>query len=128
MPRRPTRTTATSSRSGIGCSERSRVARSSRGFGTGSTVSTDRTRNHWAAFCDCRSGRRTDVTMIRRGALILVVTVAFTGVTARGALAQAGKLDTQRIDEITGLKGTFTEQEGVFKVTAPRADTKVAVD
>lgn len=38
------------------------------------------------------------------------------------------RLDTARIDEITGLKGSFDEKEGVYKVTAPRSDVKVAVD
>lgn len=38
------------------------------------------------------------------------------------------KLDTNRIEQITGLKGTFTAAEGVFKVTAPRTDLPVTVD
>src|SRR5215210_1594926 len=38
------------------------------------------------------------------------------------------KLDTNRIEEITGLKGTFTVGEGVFKVTAPRNDLPISVD
>jgi hypothetical protein len=38
------------------------------------------------------------------------------------------KLDTARIEEITGLKGTLTPAEGVFKVTAPRNDLPVSVD
>jgi len=38
------------------------------------------------------------------------------------------KLDTARIEQITGLKGTLSEEEGVFKISAPRADVKVAVD
>src|SRR5262245_34758402 len=46
---------------------------------------------------------------------------------APGARAQA-RLDTARIEEITGLKGAYTESEGVFKVTSPRTDAKVAVD
>lgn len=37
-------------------------------------------------------------------------------------------LDTPRIDQITGLKGKLSEKEGVYKVTFPRADVKVAVD
>ncbi len=45
----------------------------------------------------------------------------------RTARAQGAKLDTVRIEEITGLKGTLSEPE-VFKVTSPRADTKVSVD
>ena len=37
-------------------------------------------------------------------------------------------LDTAKIDEITGLKGKLNEKEGVYKVTLPRNDVKVAVD
>jgi hypothetical protein len=37
-------------------------------------------------------------------------------------------LDTAKIDQITGLKGKFNEKEGVYKVTFPRADVKVAID
>jgi hypothetical protein len=37
-------------------------------------------------------------------------------------------LDTAKIDEITGLKGAFNQQEGVFKVSAPRTDVKVSID
>ena len=40
----------------------------------------------------------------------------------------AGTLDTAQIDQITGLKGTFNEAEGVFKVSQPRTDVKVTVD
>jgi hypothetical protein len=39
-----------------------------------------------------------------------------------------GALDTAKIDEITGLKGKLNEKEGVYRVTLPRADVKVAVD
>lgn len=43
--------------------------------------------------------------------------------------ANAGDaLDTTKIEQITGLKGTLNESEGVFKVTSPRSDVKVAVD
>ncbi len=37
-------------------------------------------------------------------------------------------LDTARIDEITGLKGAFNEEEKVFKVTSPRGDLGITVD
>ncbi len=37
-------------------------------------------------------------------------------------------LDTAKIETATGLKGTFNEAEGVFKVTAPRNDVKINVD
>ena len=37
-------------------------------------------------------------------------------------------LDTAKIDQITGLKGKLNEKEGVYKVTFPRSDVKIAVD
>src|SRR4029077_14562718 len=37
-------------------------------------------------------------------------------------------LDTAKIDQITGLKGKLNEKEGVYKVTWPRNDVKIAVD
>ena len=37
-------------------------------------------------------------------------------------------LDTNRIAQITGLPGTWSAAEGVFKVTTPRNDVKIAVD
>jgi len=42
--------------------------------------------------------------------------------------AQSKKLDTARIDELTGLKGKLNEQEGVYKVSSPRTDLKISVD
>lgn len=44
------------------------------------------------------------------------------------AIARDAKLPTERIDELTGLKGKLNEQENVYKVTSPRTDLKVAVD
>ena len=37
-------------------------------------------------------------------------------------------LDTNRIEEITGLKGKWYAEESVFKITQPRTDVKVAID
>ena len=42
--------------------------------------------------------------------------------------AKSAELDTAKIDELTGLKGKLNEQEGVYKVTLPRADVNVSVD
>src|SRR5438874_8939806 len=55
----------------------------------------------------------------------LVQTVAIAG--ALPFTAQAA-LDTNRIAQITGLPGTWSAAEGVFKVTAPRNDLPVSVD
>ena len=37
-------------------------------------------------------------------------------------------LDTNRIEQAIGLKGAWNAAEGVFKVTVPRNDVKIAVD
>jgi hypothetical protein len=37
-------------------------------------------------------------------------------------------LDTNRIEQLTGLKGVWNAGEGVFKITAPRSDLPVSVD
>src|SRR3954447_24740318 len=42
--------------------------------------------------------------------------------------ASAAGLDGTKIDQLTGLKGKLNEKEGVYRVTFPRADVKVAVD
>ena len=39
--------------------------------------------------------------------------------------ALAAKVDSARIEQITGLKGQWTEKEGVFKVQVPRSDLAV---
>lgn len=64
--------------------------------------------------------------MNKRSGLAIVAMISV--VAAGRAAAQPAKLDTARIEEITGLKGTLIEQEGVFKVTSPRTDVKIAVD
>jgi hypothetical protein len=43
-------------------------------------------------------------------------------------LAADTKLNTARIDELTGLKGKLNQSEGVYKVSSPRTDSKVTVD
>jgi hypothetical protein len=47
------------------------------------------------------------------------------GIPARSA---DGKPDAARIEQITGLTGTYSEKENVFKVSAPRSDVKIRVD
>jgi hypothetical protein len=44
------------------------------------------------------------------------------------AWLSAAPLDTNQLERLTGLKGTLNTPEGVFKVTAPRTDLKIAVD
>lgn len=42
--------------------------------------------------------------------------------------AQGAELNTAKIEQITGLKGTLNKKEEVFKVSTPRTDVKVSVD
>src|SRR6266571_8066949 len=54
-----------------------------------------------------------------------LILAAISAATSSSALAA---LDTAKIDNLTGLKGKLNEKEGVYKVTFPRNDVKVAVD
>src|SRR6266576_563557 len=47
---------------------------------------------------------------------------------AAAAVSAPAALDTTKIDEITGLKGKLNEKEGVYRISFPRGDVKVAVD
>src|SRR5438128_518369 len=55
----------------------------------------------------------------------LFILAAIFAATSISALAA---LDTAKIDNLTGLKGKLNEKEGVYKVTFPRDDVKIAVD
>ncbi|MDE2389356.1 MAG: DUF1259 domain-containing protein [Betaproteobacteria bacterium] len=43
-------------------------------------------------------------------------------------LSAATGLDTARIEQLTNLKGTFSKEENVFKVSKPRTDFKINID
>ncbi len=45
-----------------------------------------------------------------------------------GAVASSTGMDTQKIEQGTGLEGKLDKEENVFKVTKPRTDVKVEVD
>jgi len=47
---------------------------------------------------------------------------------AAAAVSAPAALDTAKIDNLTGLKGKLNEKEGVYRVSFPRSDVKVAVD
>jgi rhodanese-related sulfurtransferase len=63
--------------------------------------------------------------MKTRFSLRFLVPVAVLGWTAA---SHGAALDTNRIETITGLKGTWSASEGVFKVTQPRNEVAVKVD
>lgn len=50
------------------------------------------------------------------------------GVAAVHAADMPPAMDTARIEKLTGLKGSYSKEEDVFKVGKPRADIKVQVD
>ncbi len=58
----------------------------------------------------------------------LGIVVALVTTVVCPVLAQAGGLDTARIDELTGSKGSMSADEGVYKVTFPRTDVPISVD
>lgn len=58
----------------------------------------------------------------------LVIAIGVYACASQVQAQQQGALDTARIEQITGLKGTYSEQEDVFKVSKPRNDVKVQID
>jgi hypothetical protein len=55
---------------------------------------------------------------------ILIAVFLFTAFISASLAAD---LDTAKIDNLTGLKGKLNEKEGVYKVSLPRDDVKIAV-
>ena len=53
------------------------------------------------------------------------VTTIFASVVLPTLLFAQSKLDTTRIEQLTGTKGEMNEKEGVFIVRAPRTDLQV---
>lgn len=57
------------------------------------------------------------------------VTAAFALIVATAdAAGTASNLNTMEIERLTGLKGTYSIEENVFKVSQPRTDVKIQVD
>src|ERR1700692_4117699 len=62
----------------------------------------------------------------KRPNIFLIILFAFAVYNvAISARAESGKLDPDKIEKITGMKGEFNEKEGVYKVSYPRTDLKV---
>jgi hypothetical protein len=55
-----------------------------------------------------------------------IAATAFALIVA--AAHAADVLDTAKIEQLTGLKGSFSKEENVFKVSKPRSDVKIQVD
>src|SRR5712692_8942444 len=71
---------------------------------------------------------RGDESMMKRTVATLVLLGAF-GVAGAAPQKKGNgtKLDTARIEELTGIKGAFNAKEGVFKVSVPRTDLSVTI-
>lgn len=56
--------------------------------------------------------------------LIIGVFTCFLAMPSFANASSKSKLDTQKIERLTGLKGSYNEKEGVFKVSFARGDIK----
>src|SRR5215203_5857735 len=55
----------------------------------------------------------------------ICVTLVFVLLFTAAATTLAADLDTAKIEQLTGAKGTMNQKEGVFKVSMPRSDLAV---
>src|SRR5262245_52415374 len=67
------------------------------------------------------------VILIATGSEDMMKDLFFLLVALSGVI-YAGEIPTNRVDEITGLKGKWNAEEEVYKVSSPRTDIKVSVD
>ena len=68
------------------------------------------------------------MSSLRRLSQSVVLAVSVCAAASPALAQQQAAIDTARIEQITGLKGTFSTQEDVFKVMKPRNDVKIQVD
>lgn len=57
-----------------------------------------------------------------------ILSIALVSSVSSLALAQSPGLDTSRIEQATGMKGTYNAGENVYKISKPRPDMNVRVD
>ncbi len=62
----------------------------------------------------------------RLGAIFMCLCSAFVWGVAPSMAAET-KLDTAKIEQLTGVKGELNEKEGVFRVSVPRSDLDITV-
>lgn len=61
-------------------------------------------------------------------ALKLATLLSFVFMATRFLYSASPAFDTNKIEQLSGLKGSYNEQEGVFKLTSPRNDVETKVD
>lgn len=57
-----------------------------------------------------------------------LITIGLLFVATANAAETSDKVDTAEIEKLTGLKGTYSKEENVFKISKPRTDVKIQVD
>ena len=57
-----------------------------------------------------------------------LIPVGLLLVATANATETSGNVDTAEIEKLTGLKGTYSKEENVFKISKPRTDLKIQVD
>lgn len=62
---------------------------------------------------------------MRKDICMAVSLLALAAIARTASAAESAKLDTAKIEELTGAKGTLDEKEGAFKVAVPRSDLSV---
>ncbi|SAK83071.1 protein of unknown function LppY and LpqO [Caballeronia fortuita] len=68
------------------------------------------------------------MSSLRRLSQALVIAIGMCAAAGQAQAQPQAEVDTARIEQITGLKGTYSDKEGVFKVSKPRNDVKIQVD
>jgi hypothetical protein len=68
------------------------------------------------------------MSSLRRLSQALVIAAGICATVSQVEAQPHAPLDTARIEQITDLKGTYSKQEDVFKISKPRSDVKVQVD
>ncbi len=63
-----------------------------------------------------------------RPGFLFVLSIVAVWTSSDAVLAMDFDLDTAKIEEAAGAKGTLNKDEGVFKVSFPRSDVNVSVD
>ena len=62
---------------------------------------------------------------MRKDIFIVMSLLALAAMARPAIAAESAKLDTAKIEELTGAKGKLDEKEGAFKVSVPRSDLSV---
>ena len=60
--------------------------------------------------------------------MLKLFAAASMAVFASLAFSASGKIDSAKIEQIVGVKGSYNAKENVFKVSSPRTDVKAQVD